>query len=169
MPVESFILRLRSVIRDKAQNIRDGIIKQGQTTVLYTQFNEQPVPRIVRAVLGVGNLILDDTGYSIEYSDEIRKANGCSIETDIFLDPAYSHVSALIYCPADWVNTPKEPETELAVVHHDNPTVRGECPPVGGFTASALFFAFRPTVRIGIQNSDWCGTIRLGTSWSEVR
>jgi hypothetical protein len=97
---------------------------------------EQPIPRIVRAALGIRNLNLEieknrspasgraGVGYSLEHRNEVRKRNDTPVGTDIFLTSAYSHVSALIYSPADWVNTPFEPGAEFVVVHNENATTR---------------------------------------------
>jgi hypothetical protein len=115
IPVESFVLRLRSVIEAKSRIIKgyieDRIIQQDQAAViaisgcmLYTQFSEQPVPRIVRAALGVGNLIVDigrktenTVCDSVEESIQIKKSTGALVRTDVFLNAEYAHISALIY------------------------------------------------------------------------
>jgi hypothetical protein len=142
VPVDDFILRLRNAIETKSRIIKgyiqDKIIQQEQAAViaisgcmLYTQFLEQPIPRIVRAALGVGYLVLDvnkstgaHAGYSLEHRDGVQKAKGARVKTDIFLDPAYAHVSALIYSASDWVNTPYEPGNEFIVIHNENATAK---------------------------------------------
>jgi hypothetical protein len=142
VPVDSFILRLRSVIEAKSRIIKgyiqDKIIQQEQAAViaisgcmLYTQFSEQPIPRIVRAALGVGNLVVDvnrnreaTAGYSVEESVQIEKCTGALVRTDVFLNSEYAHISALIYSASDWVNTPYEPGTEFIVIHNENARVK---------------------------------------------
>jgi hypothetical protein len=130
------VLRRSAVSLLNADCGADPIITQGQATViavsgmlLYTQHSEQPIPRIVRAALGVGNLVLEldrrtlaRTGHSVEYQDEITNPKGASIRTDVFLDPAYAHISAVLYSTADWVNLPKEPGTELILIHNHQAT-----------------------------------------------
>ena len=70
---------------------------------------------------------------SVEHRDAIANAKGASIGTDVFLDPAFAHISALIYSYQDWVNIPKQPGAELVVVH--NPLATNPLPdgwlPVG--------------------------------------
>ena len=152
VPVQSFILRLRSAIKEKAGKmagyINDGVIPADRPAViaissclLPTNIQEQPhVPRIVRAVFAVGNLVLEidpthrrATEMSVEHRDAIANAKGASIRTDVFLDPAFAHISALIYSYQDWVNIPKQPGAELVVVH--NPLATNPLPdgwlPVG--------------------------------------
>jgi hypothetical protein len=139
-PVDAFVIRLRSAIEAKADIIKgyinDGLIQEGQATIiaisgmlLYTQHNEQPIPRIVRAALATGDLVLEfdpqhqrSSEYSVEHCDEISKAKGATVRTDIFLDPTYKHVSALLYSTADWVNLPKQPGTEFIIVHNHQAT-----------------------------------------------
>ena len=137
VPVQSFILRLRSAIKEKAGKmatyIHDGVIPADKPAViaissslLPTNIQEQPhVPRIVRAVFAVGNLVLEidpthqrDTQMAVERRDEVANAKGASIRTDVFLDPAFAHISAIIYSYQDWVNIPKHPGDEMTVIHN---------------------------------------------------
>jgi hypothetical protein len=70
VPNDQFVLRLRTSIEFKAARIRryisDGIIKEGERAViaisgarLEHRFADLPVPRIVRAALGVGDLVVE--------------------------------------------------------------------------------------------------------------
>ena len=137
VPVRSFILRLRSAFETKARIMaeyaRTGLVKSGQAQViaisgalLPTAIGEGPVPRILQAILGVGNLVLDIAqrtgeivGHSVEHRDEVQKKSGAAINTAPFLDHAYSHISAVIYSASCWVNHPPVPGPDFTVIHND--------------------------------------------------
>jgi hypothetical protein len=141
-PVDPFILRLRGAFETKAgvmtEYTKAGPIQPGQAAViaisgamLHTAIGEGPVPRILKALLGVGNLVLDidrQTGqivsHSVEPRDEVRKKSGTVIKTDPFLNPAYSHISAVIYSPCDWVTHPEKPGIDFTVIHNESANVR---------------------------------------------
>jgi hypothetical protein len=152
-PVGSFILRLRGAFGEKARKMKDyikaGPVQPGQATViaissalLPTAVGEGPVPRILRAILGVGNLVVDidrRTGQivsqSVEHRDEVEKKSGTVINTAPFLDPAYSHISAVVYSPCDWVThpVPEKLGLDFTVIHNENANVKlpHGWPPVG--------------------------------------
>jgi hypothetical protein len=141
-PVRSFILRLCSAFETKsrvmAEYTRTGSLKSGQAkviamsgAVLPAAIGEGPVPRILQSILGVGNLVLDialrigeTVGHSVEHRDEIQKKSGAAINTAPFLDHAYSHISAVIYSPCDWVTHPVKPGPDFTVIHNDNADVK---------------------------------------------
>lgn len=144
VPIEPFVMRLRAVIDSKAKIIaaylRDGIIDEQDAVVigvcgmlLDTQFLEQEVPRIARALYGIGDLVLQidrSTGKSLDKTlarqDEVIKQSGASVRTDIFLDSAYSFISAVVYSPADWINRPWTPGNDLVLLH--NPLAKRPLP-----------------------------------------
>jgi hypothetical protein len=142
VPVDSFILRLSGAFDTKArvmgEYIRAGSVQAGQArviaisgAVLPTSIGEGPVPRILKAILGVGNLVLDIAhrtgeivGHSVEHRDEVQKKSGAAINTAPFLGHAYSHISAVIYSPCDWVTHPEKPGPDFTVIHNDNADVK---------------------------------------------
>jgi len=137
VPVHSFILRLRSAFESKArvmaEYMKAGLIQPGQATViaisgtlLPTAIGEGPVSRILKALLGVGNPVFDIerrsgriVGHSLEHRDEVEKESGTVIKTNPFLDPAYSHISAVVYSASGWVNHPKKPGIDFTVIHNE--------------------------------------------------
>lgn len=144
VPIESFVMRLRAVIDTKAKliagYIRGGVINEHDAAVvavsgmlLDTQFLEQQVPRIARALYGVSDLVIHldrntrkSLGCRLARRDEVIKQSGASVRTDIFLDPAYAHISAVLYSPADWINRPSTPGTDLILLH--NPLANSPLP-----------------------------------------
>jgi hypothetical protein len=140
--VDSFVLRLGSAFWDKSrvmmEYIRAGLIQPGQAPViaissalLPAAIGEGPVPRILKTLLGLGNLVLDIdqrnfqiVNHSVEHRDEVEKKRGTVVKTDPFLDPAYSHISAVIYSPCDWVTHPKKPGIDFTVIHNENANVK---------------------------------------------
>jgi hypothetical protein len=141
-PVDSFILRLRGALRTKARKtteyLKAGLIQPGQATViaisgamLPTAIGEGPVPRILKALLGVGNLVLNidpRTGQtvsrSVEHRDEVERGSRPAVRTDPFLDPTYSHISAVVYSPCDWVTHPEKPGPDFTVIHNENASIK---------------------------------------------
>jgi hypothetical protein len=141
-PVESSILRLRSAFEKKARVMRQymeaGPIQPGQATViaisgamLPTAIGEGPIPRILKAIVGLGNLVVDierRTGqivsHSVEHRDEVEKKSGTVIKTAPFLDPAYSHISAVVYSTCNWVTHPEKPGIDFTVIHNENASIK---------------------------------------------
>ena len=141
-PVDSFILRLRSAFETKARvmtkYLKAGPIQPGQATViaisgamLPTAIGEGPVPRILRAILGVGNLVVDIdrrtrqiVSDSVEHRDEVAKKSGTVIQTAPFLDPSYSHISAVVYSASNWVIHPEEPGIDFTVIHNEGANIK---------------------------------------------
>ena len=141
-PVDSFILRLRGALWTKArvatEYMKAGLIQPGQATVvaiagamLPTAIGEGPVPRILKALLGVGNLVLhmdprtgQTVSHSVEHRDEVERGSRPAVRTDPFLDPAYSHISAVVYSPCDWVTHPEKPGIDFTVIHNENASIK---------------------------------------------
>jgi hypothetical protein len=140
---DGLVLRLRSVIRDKSAKleayIADGIVKRGQATVIavsgvalpwrYKYSGGYP-PEIVRAVYPANHQVIEinrrtlaRTDHYLEYRDSVKKALGASVSTDVFLDPAFAHVSAILYDEACWVGQSKHhPGIDFKVVHNPRAT-----------------------------------------------
>jgi hypothetical protein len=132
---DGVVLRLRSVILDKSKKIQkyiaDGIIKPGQATVIAISGVILPhrggitPPEIVRAVYPANNPVLEIdrvtravTGSYVEYRDHVKKSRGAEVSTDVFLDPAFSHISAVLFDETDWVNPPNPPGADCKLVHN---------------------------------------------------
>lgn len=144
VPNDRFILRLCEAIDKKgvqlAEHRRRGFIKTAQATVIAIsgamlpyRWSEPLVPRIVSAVLGVGDLVLEferatmtSVGRSLEYRDEVSKLSKASVKTDLFLGDRLSHVSAVLYSRSCWMDHPEIPGAEFIVVH--NPHAQAPLP-----------------------------------------
>lgn len=146
MPISEFVLRLSAAFKEKAAVFRkyvdNKVIPASEPTiiaisgaVLPTKFSEQPIPRIVRALLGVGNQVLllnrftrDIMGTYLDPCNTTYNAKGSPIKTDVFLDPAYAHISAVLYSYCDWLNVPTDPGSDFVLVHNklaNNPLPTG--------------------------------------------
>jgi hypothetical protein len=141
-PVKAFVLRLRNAIEAKAavmgKYLTDGLIRPDQATVigisgaiLPNATGEGPIPRILQATLGVGNPVLNIdrntsqiVSHHVEHREEVSKRSGALIKTDPFLDPAYAHISAVIYSASCWVNHPTPPGSDFTVIHNENANVK---------------------------------------------
>jgi hypothetical protein len=142
---DGLVLRLRSVIRDKSTKLEsytaDGIVKPGQAAVIavsgvalpgrYKYSGVYP-PEIVRAVYPANHQVIEidkqtlaRTDYYLERRDSIRKALGASVSTNVFLDPAFAHVSAVLFDESCWVGQSKhDPGIDFKVVHNPHATAR---------------------------------------------
>jgi hypothetical protein len=93
------------------------------------RYSEAVVPRIVRAVFGIGDLVLEFdrattkcVGRHLGYKDEVKKLSEKAVKTDAFLRDECSHVSAVIYSPPCWVHHPSTPGAEFVMVHNPHAT-----------------------------------------------
>lgn len=140
VPVDPFILRVRSAFETKARLMveyaKAKIIQRGQATVIaiggcmLTGIGDGIPPRIVRAILGVGSQVLhldrntrEVVDRSIEHRDVVEKKNKAIVKTNPFLDPAYAHVSAVIYSACNWVSHPDLPGGDFTVIYNENANV----------------------------------------------
>ncbi|MBI4164986.1 MAG: hypothetical protein HY508_04550 [Acidobacteria bacterium] len=137
---DGVVLRLRSVIRDKSKQIQEyiaaGIIKPDQAAVIAISGVTLPhrhsgifPPEIVRSVYPVNNPVIEIsratmavTDSYVEYRDRVKKSLGAEVETDIFLNPEFSHISAVLFDESDWVNPPSPPGVGFKLVHNSMAT-----------------------------------------------
>jgi hypothetical protein len=132
---DDYILRLTTAIDSKARQLQDhlnkGYLRVGQAVVIGVSGAMLPFcgsEFIVRAVLGVGNRVLEldpqtlnPMGQGVEYRDEVRNPKGAPVKTDAFLNQ-HSHVSAVIYTGACWDPLPQMLGAEFVVVHNRQAT-----------------------------------------------
>jgi hypothetical protein len=140
VPDEQLKLRLRSAIEEKhgrllAYEKRGWVCSDEPTIVavggvaLGRAHGDLNVPRIVRVAFGIGweQLHLDRAtgqvvGSSHQYSPAVRKQSGSEVSTEMFLTPAYSRISALLYSPTDPLNRPTHPGADLILVLNPHAT-----------------------------------------------
>jgi hypothetical protein len=141
------ILSFRSVIEDKAKKfqkyIEKSIVKPGDRTVIAIsglllpyRFSPRIPPEIVRAVYPVSGITIEihrATGQVVDsylpYDGSVRNASGAEIETDIFLNQQFRHISAVLYGEADWFDPCDPPGDEFKIMH--NPRAKAAMPDVG--------------------------------------
>jgi hypothetical protein len=135
---DRLVLRMRSVIRDKSTKLRSyfdaNIIKAGQSAIVAISGVSLPwrykysgcyPPEIVRAVFPANNQVIEldrktlaQTAHYLEYRDTIQKTLGANVSTDVFLDPTFSHVSAILYDESCWVGQSGHPGIGFKIVHN---------------------------------------------------
>ncbi len=148
---DQLVLRMRSVIRDKAAKLQGyldaGIISPDQSTVIAVSGVDLPFrykytgvypPEIVRAVFPANHPVIEinkrtltRAGSYFEYRNTIHKANGSPVSTDAFLDSSLRHVSAVLYDEGSWVGQREHPGMNFTLVHNPNavcPLPRGWYP-----------------------------------------
>jgi hypothetical protein len=145
IPDEQMILRYRSAIHDKYSGkyftyLRDGIIGSSDCYVIALNGCRMPWPggdyepaRIVRCVLPFGSQVVtvDTRSHKIvntghQYRAHLRKASGEEVETDIFLKPEYSHLSAVMFSEVNITNLPSGMGDDFIIV--DNPLASKRLP-----------------------------------------
>jgi hypothetical protein len=146
VPDRKILLRITYAIDDKWKTycdyVRKGWVRSDEPFVIAingaaapTARLESTVPRIVRAVLGIGQLVVTFDVETLRAVDEhhaampqVRKRNGSAIETVHFRDARYSGISAVVWGTADVWNRPDYFGRDLVVVHNPyaaNPLPRG--------------------------------------------
>lgn len=118
VPDRQITLRYSSVIKDKYSKYRkDGIdsddcyvIALNGCRIPWRHADYEP-PRIVRSVLPFGwqEITIDTVSHNVvnqghQYRTHIRKESGNQVDTSIFLDPEYKHISAVIFSTIDIAN-----------------------------------------------------------------
>lgn len=119
---EQIMLRLRSGIAEKLAKfegyLRTGLIRsdEGYTIALNAYalgidaILEVTVPRIVKCVLPIGHEVAHInlqtrkiTNYTHKHRGKILKGSGASVETNLFQDPRFSGISAVLFsCASIW-------------------------------------------------------------------
>lgn len=111
---DPLILRLLWAIKEKGKKIRvyrdAGIIKAGQAVVIAISGVMLPnrnrvitPPAIVRAVYAVNNLVVEIDlarqveGEHVQYRSRVMRKSGKKKATDVFLNPEFSHLSAVLF------------------------------------------------------------------------
>jgi hypothetical protein len=141
IPLDNFILRLATVIEDKAATleryIKEGTISGTDATVIAVSggrlpfhFQEYAIPNIVRTVFGVGFLALEldiekgkSVGTHVEFRDHIKKKSTAAVSTTFFLKEESAHVSAVLYSSSNFVDYPRRPGAEFILVHNPHASV----------------------------------------------
>ncbi len=137
VPEEQIILRYRSAIYEKYVNkyfgyLGSGVIGKEDFYLVAINGCQIPSsgsdfdpPRIVRCVLPIGYpQVTSDTasrqktsgGY--QYRPQINKASGSSVKTDIFLDPYYKHISAVLFSNVNIFKLTKSMGDDFIIVHN---------------------------------------------------
>jgi hypothetical protein len=147
IPTEALILRYRTAIDTKFRKLQaylaNGAVKESDPYIIAINSRSLPygiyeptIPRILQALFPFGNLVatLDRTtmqwGDSYhEYRPEIRKKSGKPVLTNVFLDPTYEQVSAVLFCPSDVLNRPpNDAQVGLDFLLIHNPLAKNKVP-----------------------------------------
>ncbi len=144
VPDDQIKLRLRSVIEAKRQRAEEylerGWVKPDEPFVVAVNAARIPsarleitIPRIVRCLLPFGHeaFHLDRTSLevvdrSFAYQPTVTKRSGSPVSTDVFLDPDYSVISAVLYSCCDEINRPTTPGADFLVCR--NPCANAPVP-----------------------------------------
>ena len=151
VPTKKVTLRIISAIHDKHRkmeaDVDKGIIGPDDAVILAINIHQIPhayvgrtVPYILKAVFPIGPLSvsIDRTSGTVidsihAYEPSLSKASGSSVSKEIFLDPRYSRISAVISSGVDCVNSPQRIGGDFLVVHNPN---AAHCMPISTFAWS---------------------------------
>jgi hypothetical protein len=140
VPHDQFVLRLAAAIQEKAKKfdtyIANGTVQSSESMVIAVsggrlpfKFSEAAVPRIVRALFGVGDVGVqldvksgEVVGHFVQHQDRVLKKAGAEVRTDAFLSDQFAHISAVLYSAVDCVNCNCSPGDYFILVH--NPYAR---------------------------------------------
>ena len=145
IPDEQMTLRYCSVIRDKYFTkyftyLKDGIVRSGDCYVIALNGCRMPwrggdyePPRIVRSVLPFGWqwVTVDTSSHSIvnqghHYRPYLSKASGEKVDTDIFAEVAYHHISAVMSSEVNVANPISVMGEDFVIVN--NPLASSKLP-----------------------------------------
>jgi hypothetical protein len=146
VPDDQMILRLRNAIDQKLDRVRayekrgwvdprDPYVVAISGAAMCWRWAEREVPRIVRAVLPIGDEVLEVSvqqkkvvGRHHEHRQEIPKVSGSTVTTDIFLNPQYARISGVLFSASDALNRPEMPGSDFVLVLNplaDAPVLHG--------------------------------------------
>jgi len=135
-PEEAIILRYRAAMSEKHQKykkyLEEGIVSAGDACVIAinssnidTAFVGGTVPHIVQTVFPIGCLRLHLRGADFKvvgadhsYRATLRKVSGSRVDTDIFLNPDYSLLSAVLFSNRSVFGRPMQLGEEFILVHN---------------------------------------------------
>jgi len=137
VPAEQIILRYRAAIKEKydekySKYLECRIISEGDYYIIAINGCRIPSsiidynpPRILRSVLPFGypQVTIDTNSLQTisedyQYRAHIEKAGGSPVQTDIFLDPYYQHISAILYSNVDIFNLTDSMGDDFITVHN---------------------------------------------------
>lgn len=136
-PEEQILLRYRTAIEQKHKKfekyVSDGIVAASDSCVVavhaggtpLASSDDEEMPRIAQAVFPFGEMFVEleaRTGTVIrsgrQYRPAITKSSGNDVSTDLFLDPQYAAISAVLFSSANISNPPRAPGADIVVVHN---------------------------------------------------
>jgi len=138
VPEDQIVLRYRGAIEDKYKRYQeyreDGIIAAADTYVIAVSsckiklaIMETETPRIVKAVLPIERVWVESILGWYEDScrrGEIKRASGAPVRTDVFLNPEYKNISAVLYSHTDASNRPLTMGNDFILIHNPLATNR---------------------------------------------
>lgn len=146
IPDKQLILRFTSSINEKFKvykgYLEEGIIKEDEPYIIAInslKLNSQKdffdPPRIVRTVFPFGSYQVTINKNSLEaidkgfqYRSSVAKENLKPVSTDLFFNPEYSGISAILFSRADYLNRTDKITDSFIVVHNPyakNPIEQG--------------------------------------------
>ncbi len=139
-PDAQIILRLTSAIAEKhvkyIKYLADGVVAENEPYIIAINgsninlsLGDSTPPRIVKSVFPIGNQYvtlnketLEIVGDGFEFKQAVSKQNGTDIPIDVFLNPKFEGISAVLYSNTDCANRPENTGNDYITVH--NPLAR---------------------------------------------
>lgn len=144
-PETRILLRYRAAIREKHNKhdkyVQEGRISPSDAYVIAVNSANIPlafvgstIPDILKAVFPIGHMQvhirtsdLKAVGTDYQYRGAVEKLSGSLVDTDIFLNPDYGAISAVIFSTSSATRYPQESGDDFVLVH--NPCARNPLSP----------------------------------------
>jgi len=142
VPSEEILLRFRHAIQEKHREyvkyLNENVVAKDDPYIIAVNskriraiVSDPELPFIVKSVFPFGNsFVVWDTkeermvDRSHSFRDSIDKKSGSKVSTDVFLDPEYAGISAILDSKVGVLNRPKVFGSEFILVH--NPLARNQ-------------------------------------------
>ena len=133
---DPIILRYTASIEEKHRKylgyIEKGIIKKDEPYIIALNSSqipgadlELPMPRIVSALLSIGSQYVefdresgDVVGDGYHHQEAVKKSNGADVPIDMFHNPDYCGISAILYSNSDCFNRAEKNGSGYIIVHN---------------------------------------------------
>lgn len=175
VPDIPIILRYSSAIADKYNKyntyLKQGIISPSDSYIIalnsckidsaiFDQTSTNDFPRIVKAVLPIGNKAVPISKLSgpivpwhYQCRSNIYRSSGSAVSTNLFLRPEYENLSGILYSRLDIANRPNQMGDDFIFIH--NPKSTQNAVPDEYFKLGVEYFVKLGEKDFSISRKDW--------------
>ena len=147
VPEKEMLLRLTAGLREKHQKylkyLKEGLISQDDPFVIAIdssplEHQDAQIPLILKCLFAIGHQVLflkreksrrKTEGSTWSAREKVNKISGSEVKMLMFRDTSFEGISAVIYCPWNILNSPRDPDKmgdNFVIIH--NPFARNPLP-----------------------------------------